>query len=474
MEVRAIVRRTHTFAGLAALATLGMLLLAAPGAIAIEPTPAADRRQAAEALSKRAEAGDRDAIAALVPLLHAPDSKVQYHAYWGLVRAGEPAVPFVLAEYRRLQNDEARARAVRVLTGIGLAARPAIPEMRRELARPDSAVAGQAAAALGAMRAREALPDLVEAYAASRKVSNQRQMSRAMRRIGSDQSERQAKERLVEAVRRELEDPSREARRSALPYAVGLYRTARGDGRYEFPTHEELRPLVPGLLEALEDPDPQIALEAMRGLTFAGVDAAPAASIFARMLEDEATEHAARKVLEAIDSPEARDILARHEARAALERRVRTEYAAADHLSRTRLLPFWVMGGAEDGVRLEARFLTPGREPARPERVVITFESYSAEPRLEGVEDVEWIADGSQVWMKGVDRSWSRTQLGVMERLSGVLSVEDFLVLAHAQQIEVLVGALRLTVPDAERMALRHFAGMIPPVASSAPAAAPQ
>jgi HEAT repeat protein len=474
MEVRAIVRHTYTFTRLAAVACAGVLLLAAPGAIAIEPTPAADRRQAAEALSKRAEAGDRDAIAALVPLLHAPDSKVRYHAYWGLVRAGEPAVAPVLTEYRRLEDDEARARTARVFAGIGLAARAALPEMRRELARPDSAVAGQAAAALGAMRAREALPDLVAAYAASRKLSNQRQMSRAMRRIGSDQAERQAKEQLVEAVRRELEDPRRETRRAALPYAVGLYRTARGDGRYEFPTHEELRPLVPGLLEALEDPDPEIALEAMRGLTLAGVDAAPAASIFARMLDDEATEHAARKALEAIDSPEARDMLARHDARAALERRVRTEYAAADHLSRTRLLPFWVTGGAEDGVRLEARFLTPGREPGRPERVVFTFESYSAESRLEGVEDVEWIADGSHLWMTGVDRSWSRTQLGVMERLSGALTVEDFLTLADAQRLDVRVGALRLTVPDAERMALRYFAGKIPPASPSTPAAAAQ
>jgi HEAT repeat protein len=447
------------------------LWIVAAGALAIEPTPAEDRRQAAEALSKRAEAGDRDAIAALVPLLHAPDSKVRYHAHWGLVRAGEPAVPFVLAGYRRLQDDEARARAARVFTGIGLAARDALPEMRSELARPDSAVAGQAAAALGAMRAREALPELVAAYAASRNTRNQRQMSRAKRRIGSDQAERRAKEQLVRAVRLELEDPSRETRRAALPYAVGLYRSARDDGRYELPTREELRPLIPALLEALEDPDPEIALEAVRGLTLAGVDAAPAASLVARMLEDEATAHAARKALEAIDTPEARDLLARHEARAELERRVRTEYAAADQLSRTRLLPFWVVGGADDGVRLEARFLTPGREPARPERVVFTFESYSAESRLEGVEDVEWTADGSHVSMRGVERSWSRTQLGVMERLSGALTVDDFLALANAQRLEVRMGGLRLTVPDAERTALRHFAGRIPPAASSPPAA---
>jgi len=461
----------HTFAGLAALATAGVILLAAASTSATEPTPAADRRQAAEALAKRAEAGDRDAIAALIPLLHSPDSKVQYHAYWGLARAGEPAAPLVLAAYRRLNDDETRARVARVFAGIGLAARAALPEMRRELARPDSAVAGYAAAAIGAMRAREALPDLVAAYVASRKPSNQRQMIRAMRKIGSDQAERQAKEQLVEAVRREFEDPRRETRRAVLPYAAGLYRTARGDGDYEFPTREELRPLIPALLEALEDPDPETVLEALRGLTLAGTDAAPAAIIFERMLYEKATEHAARRALEAVGTPEARDMLARHAARTALEQRVRTEYVAADHLSRTRLLPFWVTGGAEDGVRLEARFLTLGREPARPERVVVTFESYSAEPRLEGVDEVEWNADGMRVRMTGVHRSWSRTQLGVMERLSGALATEDFLCLAEARRLEMRVGALRLTVPDAGRTALRYLAGKIPPVTPSDPAA---
>lgn len=472
MEVRAIVRHMHSFAWLAALASACVVLLAAASASATEPTPAADRRLSAEALAKRAEAGDRDAIAALIPLLHSSDSKVRYHAYWGLARAGEPAVPLVLAAYRRQNDDEARARVARVFVGIGLAARAALPEMRRELARPDSAVSGYAAAAVGAMRAREGLPDLVAAYVASRKPSNQRQMIRAMRKIGSDQAERQAREQLVEAVRHEFEDPRRETRRAILPYAVGLYRTARGDGHYEFPTREELRPLIPGLLEALEDPDREIALEALRGLTLAGIDAAPAATILERMLYEKATEHAARRALEAVGTPEARDMLARHAARAALEQRVRTEYAAADHMSRTRLLPFWVAGGAEDGVRLEARFLTPGREPARPERVVVTFESYSSELRLEGVDEIEWNADGVRLRMTGVDRSWSRTQLGVMERLSGALATGDFLRLVEARRVEMRLGALRLSVPDAGRTALRYFAGKIPPAASSAPAAA--
>jgi len=130
------------------------------------------------------------------------------------------------------------------------------------------------------------------------------------------------------------------------------------------------------------------------------------------------------------------------------------------------------MGGAQDGVRLEARFLTPGREPSRPERVVITFESYSAELRLEGVNEVEWLADGARVRMTDVDHSRSSTQLGVMERLSGALSVEEFLTLAEAQHLEALVGTLRITFPETERTALRHFASKIPPTTPSTPAAA--
>jgi hypothetical protein len=190
------------------------------------------------------------------------------------------------------------------------------------------------------------------------------------------------------------------------------------------------------------------------------------------MLYEQSTEHAARGALEAVGTPEAREILARHAARTALEQRVRTESAAADHLSRTRLLPFWVAGGPQDGVRLEVRFLTPGREPARPEHVVVTFESYSAEPRLEGVDEVEWNAEGVRVRMTGVHRSSSRTQLGVMERLSGALATGDFLDLAEARRIQMQVGALYLTVPDVDHKALQHLAGKIPPVASSTPPAA--
>jgi HEAT repeat protein len=160
------VRRPLAFVSLAAL----LVALVPATAGATETSDAERRRQAAAALAERAASGDADAIAALVPLLHAPDSRVRYHADHGLSRAGAPAVAALVAEFRRQRDDEARARVARVIGHIGLAARPALAAMRAALADPDAASTGMAAYALGAMAAREALPDLVRVYASSRTI----------------------------------------------------------------------------------------------------------------------------------------------------------------------------------------------------------------------------------------------------------------------------------------------------------------
>ena len=269
-------------------------------------------------------------------------------------------------------------------------------------------------------------------------------------------------------MRVELSHAALETRRAGLAHAVHLFHTTRDDGSYELPTREELRPLVPGLVAALDDPASEATLEALRGLALAGPDAANAAPRLARMLGDAPYEHAARKALEAIGTPEARAILADDDARLALEGRFRTEYAPSDGVTRTRLLPFWIEGGGQEGVRLEARFLTPGREPARPLHVAFTFESYSAGPRFEDVDFVEWTADGVRVRTTHLDRSWSRTRLGVMERLAGTLPAEDFLALARAETLRVRLDALDLEITDADRLAFRHLAGRIPTTAPPA------
>jgi HEAT repeat protein len=436
------VRRLHGFLARCAL-LVGLLL--APTARA-EMTDPDQRRQAAAALAERAATGDSDAIAALVPLLHAPDSKVRYHAEHGLAQAGAPAVPALTREFRRLRDDEARARVARAIGHIGLAAGPAMPEMRSALADPDSRAAGPAAYALGAMRAREALPDLVRAYTRSRNIPIQRQLGRAMASIGSDQSLREAKAALVAGVGRNLDAPDWRVRDAALPYVQHLYRAARDDQHGGFPTREELLPLVPGLVRALGDANPEHRLNAMRALTLAGRGAAPAAAALEGQLADPRTRNQALAALRAIDSPEARASITRHEARTALEKRIRSDYAVHDHQGRTRLLPFPVAGSAQDGVRMEARFLYSGKEPRRPAH-----------------DRIEWLADARPIPMTDIDRTWSRSRIGVIEQVSATLALEDFLALAQARELRARLGPVEFRLASPDQAALRHFASKIPP-----------
>lgn len=455
---------------LAAACALVAALAAAPAA-AVETSDPDARRQAAAALAERAAGGDADAIAALVRLLHAPDSRVRYHADHGLARAGAPAVAPLIEEFRRARDDEARARVARVIGLIGLAARPALPQMRAALADPDAASAAAAADALGAMRAREALPDLVRAYADSRTLPFQRQASRAMRRIGSDQSLSRARRELVANLARDLDTRDESVRDAALPYAQQLFHAVRSGGSDDFPTLEDLQPLVAGLVRAVDDPDPERALSAVRALALAGRGAAAATPALERRLSDAATGGEALAALRAIDSPQSRAAVARYEARAALERRIRSDFAVHDHQGRTRLLPFAVAGSARDGVRMEARFLYWGRQPRPPERVVLCFESTSPDFRLENLERIEWLADGRAFAIRDVERSWSRSAIGVIERVSGTLALEDFLVLARAREVRGRLGPVAFALAGEDLAALRHFAGAIPapPAADSAP-----
>jgi HEAT repeat protein len=446
----------------AALCALFVALASAPAA-GSETSNAEEFRAAAAALAARAADGDEDAIVGLVPLLHAPDSRVRYHAEHGLAVAGAPAVPFLIAEFRRVPDDEGRARVARAIGRIGLAARSALPAMRAALADPNAKSTGMAAYALGAMRAREALPDLIHVYATSRTIPVQRHIGRALASIGSDQSLREARSALVASAVRDLEDRDRNARRAAVEYAKHLYHAARDDDGVGFPTREQLRPLVPGLVRALDDPDVKHALNAIRSLRAAGHVADEAVAALDRMLDDPKTRNEALGALRAIDSNEARAAIARLEARAALEKRVREEYAVHDHQGRTRLLPFRVQGSSRDGVRMEVRFLYSGKVPRRPERVVVSFESTSPAFRFEQLELIEWRADARTISMTDVDRTWSKSKLGVIERISATLPLGDFLTLAHAGAVRATLGPLSFSLAEADRAALRHFAGTIPP-----------
>jgi HEAT repeat protein len=429
----------------------------------LESTDPLERERAAATLSDLAEEGVPEAIAALVPLIHDPSSKVRYHVEWGLTRAGAPAVPFLIEAFHSRSDDEGRTRVARLIGRIGLAARAAAPEMRRALRDPQTSAAGQAAYALGRMQAREALPDIVRAYAACRRTSVQAHMARALRDIGSDQATRASKTQLVASVQRDLEQGDPATRAAATRYAADLYRAARVDEDDNFPTKAQLRDLVPGLIAGLEDPQAERALDAARALTLAGRDAAEAAPALARLLGQPQTHHEALRTLRAIGSPEAERIVAERLAFEAIEKRIRSDYAIHDHLGRTQIFPFRVSGTAQQGLRLSARFLYPGREPRRPEYVVIGLESTSAQARFADRRELTWIADGASIAMPGLERALSQSQSGVIEQLAGTLPVRDFLTIARAQRLRARIGSVEFALAPPDLAALRYFAGKIPP-----------
>jgi HEAT repeat protein len=458
-------------AAVIAVAVLGIALGVAQPASA-ESSSFEERERAAAALAQLAAAGSPEAIAALIPLLDDPHSKVRYHALWGLARAGAPAVPGLLEAFRSRSDDAGRARVAGALARMGPAAAAAMPEMRAALADPDSSTTAQAASVLGAMRAREAVPDLVRAYAASRKISNQRQISRALRNIGTDQGARAAKAGLVASLEADLQQRDPPARIATVVYLAALYRAVRNDGHYDFPSKAELRPLLPGLIALLDDPDPERAVEAVRAVKLAGRDAASAAPALNGMLDDPKLRGEALAALRAIGSPDAERFVEERLALEAAEKRVRTDYSVRDHQGRIRLLPFRVAGTLHDGLQLSARFLYVGREPKPPSHIVITLESVSPEARFENVHQVTWIADGKPIQMTGLERTASRAQNDLaVEVVSGLLPARDFLRLAVARELRARIGPVEFSLAGADQLALRHFAGKIPqlPAAPVAP-----
>lgn len=428
---------------------------------------AGDREVEAAALRERAEAGSIEAIEALVPLLHDSNSKVRYQAEWGLAEAGGPAVPALIEELRRRRDDEGRARAARLLGRVGLYAEAAIPELRAALSEPDSSTAGAASYALGQLKAREAVPDLVAAYPASRKIPNQQKMAQALRQIGSDQGMRAARAALADSVQAGLESDHASLRAKTVSYTWALYRAVRKDQAGDFPTRSQLRGLVPGLSAALGDPDPKVAEQAVKALTLAGRDAADALPDLERLIGHPQLHHVAIQALQALGSAEARRVVAERRALEELEKRIRTDYSVQDHQGRTQLLIFRVAGSAEDGLRMSARFLYPGREPRAPSHVVIHLESTSMEARFADVSEITWVADGVPVRMQGLDRSWSRSQLGgVIEQVSALLPVQSFLTLASARELSARAGGVAFSLGGENHAALRHFAAKL---AASAP-----
>ncbi len=108
--------------------------------------------------------------------------------------------------------------------------------------------------------------------------------------------------------------------------------------------------------------------------------------------------------------------------------------------------------------------------PGRPERVIVAFESISAEPRLAQVTAIEWRADAARLRMDDVERSSSESQTGgVIEWISGTLSVRDFLTLANARELRAALGLLEVEISAPDRAALGHFGAQIPPAPPAAP-----
>jgi len=447
------------------------LMTTSAAIVALGSGDPATRESAATALAVHAEAGDAAAISALIGLLDAAPPKLRYHAEWGLARAGGHAVPALRDAFRREADDSRRARLAHALGRIGLAARAAAPELIAALDEPHSETAPRAAYALGAMRVREALPALVATYAAGRRLPSQREVAGAIAAIGSDQSARRAREALVASVASDLQSPKPEVRSATLAYVVDLIRLVGRDAPTDLPPRAALAPIVRVLENALaSQADPALeTLQLVRALGWAGGDAAAAVPTLEALLSDPQHADEAARALAAIATSEAKRILADRAAYAALEQRVRSEYSVQDHQGRMRLLPFQVVGRNADGVHMEARFLYSGDRVQRPTHVVVYFESYSAEPRFQALDEVEWSADGARIVMSDLDRRLSDSQLGVIEGISGRMPVERFEALVAAGRVGARLAPLRFEVSAADLAALRHFASKIPVPAAPLP-----
>jgi HEAT repeat protein len=441
-------------------------LVSVTSAIAmLDSDDSAEQELGAKALATHAEAGDEAAIEALIGLLAGSPSKIQYQADWGLARTGALAVPALREAFARESNDAHRARIAFTLGRIGFDARPAAPELMVALEDPHSATGIRAAYALGAMRVRDALPLLVRAYASVRKISSQREIARAIDAIGSDQSARQARDSLIDSLDSDLASTDDQVRSEAIAYTVELLRVAHDRAPESLPTLEALVVLVPRLVSALDDPQSD-TLAIVRGLGYAGASAASAVPHLQRLLQDPSLENEAARALTAIATPEAQRILADRASLAALEKRIRKEYSLFDHLGRMRLLPFYVIGQGANGLRMETRFLYTGDEVRRPTHVIIGFERYSPEARLTSLDAIECRTDGDEkIAMDDVDHTLGSSSQGVIERVSAILPVERFEVLASSNRIECRLASLDFKLVSEDRAALRHFAGKIPPVA---------
>ena len=426
-----------------------------------------ERDAGAEALSKAAAEGRLEAIVALVPVVTDSNDGVRHHAFHGLARAGESAVQPLLDAYRASDDEEFRFQVAAIMGQIGPAARPAIPELRSALNEPDSKLAPRAAGSLGKIGAHEAIPDLIDLYAATRRTGTLGQVSLAFRNLGTDQAMRRSKERLVARLVEELDSPDPSVRGSAVKFADTLYRQTESDGSYDFPTLEQLRPLIPGLVRAVGDTEAEAQLQAIRAIERAGADAAEAAYALGRQLDRDDLRASAMKALAALDTAESLALRDERLELEALEKRVRIEFSIADHQGRVSLLPFWVTGSIEDGVQLSARFTYRGRTPRRPEYVVLLFESYAPQVRLEGVSEIPWqVAAGPgavrKIETREIERARASWKRGEIEKLSGVVTLDEFLAIAYAERASARLGPLELVIPEAQLAALRHLAGKIP------------
>jgi hypothetical protein len=317
------------------------------------------------------------------------------------------------------------------------------------------------------MRAREALPALVRTYAAMRKIPHQREVARAIDAIGSDQSAHASRTKLVDSLVADLVSSDDRIRAETIDYTVELLRIVHRDAPAVLPAGEELAVVVPLLERALDDPNAD-TLAIVRGLGYAGHDAAAAIPRLAELAKDPAFAREAERALAAIGTADARRVLSERAARAALEKRIRQDYNLLDHQGRMRLLPFYVTGKGANGVQMETRFLYTGKEVRRPTHVVIGFLSYSPEARLADLSVVDWKADGERISMRNIDRTLGSSAQGVIESVSALLTVEEFQTLARASRVEARLSSIEFSLSPENRAALRHFADKIPTIAPAA------
>jgi len=310
---------------------------------------------AADALGRMGPDAE-EAVPDLVQLIHAKNENVRFHATKALVDIGEVAVPSLVSALKK-QEPAVRVAAVDVLGNIGPAAKEAVHDLATLLGDENQDVSRHAASALGRIGP-AAVPELIEVarwrgrYAtdmASTAFANLkaddatvRELVKLMGNVKEDPAVRafaaKALGYMPEKARGEmpgliqiLGDENNEVRTAARwalgqtgPQGIPALREALKNGNPRIragaasalgsmdPAAEEA---VPDLLSALKDEDRTVRLDAVLALGKTRVTSDTVVRALDQVLQedkDEVVRLDAVRVLNKIDTPEAKEAVSRY------------------------------------------------------------------------------------------------------------------------------------------------------------------